>query len=103
MTAWASRYTFILKLLHGTVAFLQVVAVVFNEWRERAGANIITVACAGWAEDDPFFLTLKIRYQKDQTYYGQPYYWPGLAWPPSHEQETLDTICLQEGNCQFLL
>ena len=47
VTAWASRYTFILKLLHGTVAFLQVVVVVvFNEWLERAGANIITVACA---------------------------------------------------------
>ena len=47
VTAWVSRYTFILKLLHGTVAFLQVeVVVVFNEWLERAGANIITVACA---------------------------------------------------------
>ena len=46
VTAWVSRYTFNLKLLHGTVAFLQVVVVVFNEWLERAGANIITVACA---------------------------------------------------------
>ena len=53
------------------------------------------VCCCCWAEDDPFFLTLKIRYQKDQTYYGQPYYCPSLAWLHSQEQETLDTISPQ--------
>ena len=43
----------------------------------RAEDGVLQLAGA-----DPSILTLEIRYQRDQTYYGQPYYCPGLAWLP---------------------